>query len=278
MSEAKRKHFINGIQVDEEVVQSILNKPTYFPNKTENLELYNDFVQLQKEPFKAIMYYFNDMITELKNKGKISSYMEFRVRIKSTASAFKNDEQNNVILRNDPDEINNFKLRNGIDKDAELKNKVLDDVFGMEFIGGNEDEVNFILSIISKKTVVARKRDHKKDNGYKAKHRVFALNDETAQEIAEKFNINPLYFPLFEAQFKTIEIESKAPHESYKKDYNPKDIQKKYDNDEFKIGYDIPQMWVSKDGQMKLLSPDEAAKKLYPFLDITKKIEQDRNQ
>lgn len=56
----KKEHFINGIKVTEEVAQSILSKSTYFANDAKYLELYNDFVSQQKEPFIAIMYYLKD--------------------------------------------------------------------------------------------------------------------------------------------------------------------------------------------------------------------------
>lgn len=244
----KRQHFINNIQVSEEVAQSILNKSQYIVNDSKSFELYNDFVSQQKQPFKAIMHYFNDMLTELKAKGKISDFVELRARIKAPESALHNDHK-----------------------------KALDDVFAMEFIGATEKEVDFLLSEVSKKTITTRKKNHNKPNGYKAKHRVFAINAETSKEIAKKFNIDATYLPLFECQFKTIAvyIESNtgtAAHINYK-GIDPKVIQKKYEKDEFKIGYNIPQMWVSKNAQMVKLSSDETLKKLYPFLNITKKKE-----
>lgn len=48
MSKEKKEHFINGIKVDEETAQKILNKSTYFPSDAENFELYNDFVNQLK--------------------------------------------------------------------------------------------------------------------------------------------------------------------------------------------------------------------------------------
>ena len=152
----------------------------------------------------------------------------------------------------------------------------------MEFIGATEKEVDFILSQISDKTIVTRKKNHDKSNGYKAKHRVFALNKETSKEIADKFNVDENLFPLFECQFKTIAVAIEAntgtaAHINYK-GIDPKAIQKKFNNNEFIINYNIPQMWVSKDNQMVKLSSDETLKKLYPFLDITKKKELDKGE
>lgn len=244
----ERKNFINGIQVSDEIAKNLLNRQLYHTNDADQLELYDDYISHQKEPFKAIMYYFNDMLTALKQEGKISDFTEFRARIKAPQSALYNDN---------------------------IESKVLDDVFAMEFIGATEKEVNFLLSAIEKKTITTRKKDHDKPNGYKAKHRVFSINAETSKEIAEKFGIeDTTFFPLIECQFKTIAVAIEAntgtaAHIDYK-NIDPKAIQRKYDKGEFRLGYDIPQMWVSKDGEMKKLSSDETLKKLYPFLNISK--------
>lgn len=243
---SKRKHFINDIEVADDIAQKMLSVQEYHANDAKIFELYNDFVSQQKEPFKAIMYYFNDTLTELKKEGKISDFVEFRARIKAPESAINNDQK-----------------------------KILDDVFAMEFIGATETEVKFILNSISKKTIVRRQKSHNKPNGYKAEHRVFSLNEETQQEISEKFKVDKNFFPVFECQFKTIQVAiaantGTAAHINYK-GIDPKIIQRKYDNNEFQISYNIPQMWVSRDAQMVKLSSDETLRKLYPFLNITKK-------
>ena len=96
------------------------------------------------------------------------------------------------------------------------------------------------------------------------------------KEIAEKFGIeDTTFFTIIECQFKTIAVAIEAntgtaAHIDYK-NIDPKAIQRKYDKGEFKLGYDIPQMWVSKDNEMVKLSSDETLKKLYPFLNISKK-------
>lgn len=247
----KRQAFVNGIQVSEDEANIIRNKQEHIINDSKKLELYQDFVSMQKDAFKSIMYYFNDMLTELKQKGKISDFVEFRARIKAPESALTNDEK-----------------------------KTLDDVFAMEFIGATEKEVDFLLSEVNKKTITTRKKNHDKPNGYKAKHRVFGLNSQTESEISEKFGVDSNSFPLFECQFKTIAVAIEAntgtaKHINYK-NIDPKLIQKKYNNNEFRIGYNIPQMWVSKNSQMIKLSSDETLKKLYPFLDLTKKIDREK--
>lgn len=244
MAKDKREHFIEALIVPEEIAKEIRNS-TYHVNDSKGLELYNDFVSQQKEPFKAIMHYFNDLLTELKQSGKISDFVEFRARIKAPISALHNDPR-----------------------------KALDDVFAMEFIGATQQEVNFLLSTISQKSITKRKKSHDKPNGYKAEHRLFCLNEETAEEVANKFNVDKDYFPAFECQFKTIEVAIKAntgtaAHINYK-GLDPKVIQKKYDKNEFVLGYNIPQMWVSRDAHMVKLSSDETLRKLYPFLDMSK--------
>lgn len=260
-SSEKRDDLIQGLKVSDEVTRNMLIKSMYIINDSKKLEIYDDFVSYHKKAFKAIMYYFNDILTELKIQGKISDFTEFRARIKSPESALKNDELNNIKL---------------INKDDKSKGKVLDDVFAMEFIGATEKEVNFLLSTIGKRAIITRETDHDKPNGYKAKHRVFSINEETRKEIAEKFGIeDTMYFPIIECQFKTIAVAIEAntgtaAHIDYK-NIDPKVIQRKYDKGEFKLGYDIPQMWVSKDGEMIKLSSDETLKKLYPFLNVSKK-------
>ncbi len=246
-SSEKRANFINGIEVSDEVAKKLLAKQKYILNGSAYLELYNDYVAQHKEPFKAIMYYFNDMLTELKGKSKISDFTEFRARIKAPQSALLNDSE-----------------------------KVLDDVFAMEFLGATETEVDFLLSSISEKCITTRENDHDKPNGYKAKHRVFYINKETMKKIAKEFGIkDTTLFPVIECQFKTIAVAIEAntgtaAHIDYK-NIDPEIIQKKYNKGEFKLGYDIPQMWVSKGNEMVKLSSDETLKKLYPFLNISKK-------
>ena len=248
----KKEHFINGIKVSPSVAEEILNKQEYVVNDSEHFELYENFVYSQRDAFKALMYYFNDMLSNLKEKGEISEFTEFRARIKAPESALHNDPK-----------------------------KALDDIFAMEFIGATEKEVDFILKKVTEKSIVTREKNHDKPNGYKAKHRVFNIKPEVSQEISEKFNVDKNTFPLFECQFKTIAVAIEAntgtaAHINYK-GIDPKAIQKKYDRNEFILGYNIPQMWVSRGNQMVKLSSDETLKKLYPFLDLTKKKELNDN-
>lgn len=248
----KKEHFINGFKVSDSVAKNILDKQEYYANDSEYLELYQNFVYSQRNEFKALMYYFNDMLSHLKEKGEISEFTEFRARIKAPKSALDNDPK-----------------------------KALDDVFAMEFIGATEKEVDYILKKVAEKSIVTREKNHDKPNGYKAKHRVFNIKPEVAQKISEKFNVDKNAFPLFECQFKTIAVAIEAntgtaAHINYK-GIDPKVIQKKYERDEFKLGYNIPQMWVSKGKEMIKLSSDETLKKLYPFLDLTKKKELNDN-
>lgn len=241
------KSFKDGIKLSQSEIELFNKKTEYIVNNSEKLELYQDYVSQQKDAFKAIMHYFNDMLNELKEKGKISDMFEFRARIKSPESALANDSI-----------------------------KALNDIFGMEFLGATEKEVEFALKEFNKKAHNTRApKRHNKANGYVAEHRSFELNKDVSEEIAKKFNVNANYFPLFECQFKTISVaieahKGTAAHSDYKGD-KPKEIQKMYDNGRFMIGYNIPQMWVSKNNQMVKLSSDETLKKIYPFLDMSKK-------
>ena len=246
----ERKSFKDGLKLSPAEEAIFHKKEEYIVNNSEKYEIYQDYVSQQKEAFKAVMHYFNDMLNDLKNKGKISDMFEFRARIKSPESSLANDEV-----------------------------KALNDIFGMEFLGATENEVDFVLKEFAKKAKTTRApKKHNKSNGYVAEHRSFSLNKEASQEVAKKFNIDPTYLPLFECQFKPIAVaihahRGTANHAEYK-GTNPKEIQRMYNDGRFIIGYNIPQMWISRNNEMVKLSSDETLKKLYPFIDTTKKKEE----
>ena len=41
-----------------------------------------------------------------------------------------------------------------------------------------------------------------------------------------------------------------------------------YDNGEYSIFTNVPTMWVSRNGEIKMLSVEETLKKMYPFLKL----------
>lgn len=85
--------------------------------------------------------------------------------------------------------------------------------------------------------------------------------------------------PMIEFQFKTIETwiisqTGEAEHSTYK-GQDKEEIQKQYDTKTYDV-FDIPIMWISKNGEMKLLTPEEAFKKMHPFLKSRER--EDRNK
>ena len=212
-------------------------KKLYEVSESQKFDLYNNYVYSQREGFERIINIINDMVNELKENGEISDFFEIRARIKAPKSAIRNDDQ-----------------------------KALDDVFGMEIISATEDELEKIIDEIFKFMTPIKEKNHNKPNGYKAFHKLlnFKFHD------SEKFK--NITIPLIEIQFKTMEVAVKssggtADHTLYK-GHNKEEIQAKYDNGEFNIYTNIPRMWVSRNGKLVMLSPEETLKKMYPFLKV----------
>lgn len=208
-------------------------------NEMQDLYEYNIYVMQQQKQFEKIMFYINDLINELKDYGEISEYTEVRARIKSPKSALNNDSF-----------------------------KTLDDTFGMELITVTEDEMELVMEKIQKIMSVQKSKNHDKPNGYKAKHRIMTLK----KEMLEKLGIEEEIFefvPMIEFQFKTFEtlmrcLKGTAEHTVYKGE-------ERYDKNEYNV-FEVPTMWVSKNGKMSMLTMEETLKKMYPFL-RTKKID-----
>lgn len=206
---------------------------------------YNKYVMQQRKQFEKIMNYICDIINELKDYGEISEYTEVRARIKAAKSALSND---------------------GV--------KSLDDTFGMEIITITEHEMEIVMKKIYEFMSVQKAKDHDKPNGYKAKHRIMTFKKVELGRIEideENFDV----VPMMEVQFKTFEtlmrcLKGPAEHTVYKGE-KKEIIQEKFDNNEYSV-FEVPIMWISKNGQMKMLTKEETLKKMYPFL-RTKKIE-----
>lgn len=229
----------------------------------ENQKNYQEFVACQKSGFLKLMNHINQLLTEYRDSGKISSFVEFRARIKSPASAMANDSK-----------------------------KLLDDVFGMELICATEQEIDFLIEEITKLMEICREPHfHDKPNGYKAKHYSLALAPENLNSIypnknfvegSKEFDEEISKMPVIEFQFKTIAVAinasyGTAAHTNYKQ-VDPEKIQEDFDNNNLKRGNNLPYMWVSSMNSsgkptMKELDNDEVAKKLYPFLDVTRQRE-----
>ncbi len=213
-------------------------------SETRKFDLYNSYVYSQRAGFEWLINFVNDLTNKLKEDGKISDLFEIRARIKAPKSA----------IHNDP-------------------NKALDDVFGMEIITATETELKVVMRAVARYMKKVRERNHNKDNGYKAWHRLLDFREEKLADL--KINSEYLQLPLVEIQFKTMEVAVKssggsADHTAYKGE-SREEIQKKYDNGEFSVFTNIPTMWVSRNGEINMLSPDETLKKMYPFLKLKDK-------
>lgn len=205
-------------------------------------QLYGEFVTMQRPGFEKMMNLVNNWVNELSKNGQISELFEIRARIKAIESAVYNDAR-----------------------------KALDDVFGMEIITATEEEVEIIVSKILENTEVVREKNHNKKNGYKAQHKLLGLTKEKCKEM-QLSDEEISNMPLVEMQFKTMEVAVKssggtADHSLYKGE-TKEGVQSKYDANGFKKPFNVPTMWVSKDGKMVELSTNETLKKMYPFLKV----------
>lgn len=207
--------------------------------KTENL--YAEFVSSQEQGFFRFMNYIYTVIDNLKKKAKISPFIEIRARIKDTQSALFNFE----------------------------KDKILDDVFGIEIICANEHEISIIKEELEKTLYSTRQKVHNKSNGYKAWHESYSANPKMYNEL-KNWNLLDFNVPAVECQFKTIAVElnPEASHHDYKM-VDKKEIQTRLEQESLIIGKQIPRMWVSRENGFHELEYKEIIQRVYPFVDIT---------
>lgn len=209
-----------------------------------------NMLKVRKNGFVAVMNFVSNKINELIARGKISDLIQIRARIKSAESAIKNDS-----------------------------GKALDDTFGMEIITATEDEITSILQALTPYMLKTKCKNHNKPNGYKAKHKYWTFKKDKMSYLEGNIN-HEENIPMIEFQLKTSEVHIKcnfggsADHTTYKGETTG-EIQEKYDNGKFNV-FNTPTMWVSEnDGnginKMRLLSSEEALKKLYPFLNTNSK-------
>lgn len=219
----------------------------YVPTAREKATAYNKFVIDQQNSFILFINYINKYINELREKGIISNFLEIRARIKASNSAFQNDEK-----------------------------KMLDDIFGMEFVCATEKEIKVVRDHIGKFVSTIRNKKHNKDNGYKAIHSVCVPTEQTIEKLnsIQDDNYHADFFPVIEMQFKTIAVDyegnyGRASHEKYK-GTDIKEIQRLYNSGKLVPGMYIPYMWVSdaENDKMRELTLEEAIKKIYPSLKI----------
>ena len=209
-----------------------------------------NMLKVRENGFIAVMNFVTNKLNELIAKGKISDLIQIRARIKSAESAIKNDS-----------------------------GKALDDAFGMEIITATEKEITVILQSLTPYMSKTKCKNHNKPNGYKAKHKYWTFKEDKMNYLGGNIN-HEENIPMIEFQLKTSQVYIRcnfggsADHTTYKGE-TTKDIQEKYDNGKFNV-FNTPTMWVSEnDGnginKMRLLSSEEALKKIYPFLNINSK-------
>lgn len=218
------------------------NKEKEISEKVRRENLYIEFVNSQEQGFIRFINYINSVVNILKQKAKVSQFIEIRARIKDINSAIANYE----------------------------KNKLLDDVFGVEIICANEHEINIIKEELEKNFKSTRSKSHNKPNGYKAEHECYSVKEDSKSDGITDWKLNKFDVPAVECQFKTIEVElnPEASHHDYKK-VNMEEIQNKLMSKTLKIGKEIPRMWVSRENEMKELTYKEIIQRIYPLVDIT---------
>lgn len=219
-----------------------INVDNNVAEKVNKENIYTDFVSSQEQGFMRFINYINSVVDILKQKAKISPYVEIRARIKDTNSALKNF----------------------------FKDKLLDDVFGVEIICANEKEIEIIKNELEKNFKSTRSKKHNKSNGYKAEHESYSIKQNQEDKNLESWELQKDDVPVVECQFKTIEVElnPEASHHDYKK-VNKEEVQKQLENKTLQIGKEIPKMWVSRESGMHELSYKEIIQRIYPFVDIT---------
>ena len=230
-----------------------INTESYKLTDREARRTYESFVVAQEGQFLAFINYLNRYINELRDKGIISPFLEFRARIKATNSALKNYEK-----------------------------KALDDVFGIEFICATDTEIQIVQQELEKILDIYREKVHDKDNGYKAIHHSCSMKKEVIEtlngifEKQHKSRKSGNVFPAIEVQYKTIQVAYEATygtasHEKYKNTKIPQ-LQALYDADCLTVGEYIPYMWVSDPNhdEMRELEVEEILKKMYPSLRLKK--------
>ena len=131
--------FKKGLQVESYPLAKVKE-----PNDTERADIYQKYVNMQKDHFLAFINYVNNILAVLKYSGSIvSGYTRFSARIKSTESALNNDKK---------------------------EGKALNDVFGLEIDFATEEEKAFVLELLRDSLTETKSKVHNKDNGYVASH------------------------------------------------------------------------------------------------------------
>lgn len=215
------------------------------PNEMERYLLYSDYITNQKRGFIETIKIVDKLITDLQDNGELTEYVKINARIKSTESALKNDD---------------------------IKNKALNDAFGMEIIAGTESALKRIMDKLEEYMRVRKENPINKDNGYVAMHKIMDLEKEAYTKLATG-NVPYNEVPLIEIQFKTFEVKENATsgpanHWEYKGETREQ-IQAMYDRNGFNE-HNLPIMYAVENHKIRILSKQETIRKLYPFLRLSR--------
>ena len=211
------------------------------PNEMEKYSLYSDYTTEQKKGFIELIKLIDRCITKLQQEGELTDYVKINARIKSAESALTNDERDS---------------------------KVLDDVFGVEVLAGNEKALRKILERLEIYMIAKRENIHDKENGYRAIHKVMNLRERAFLDLNFK-SLSYENIPMIEVQFKTFEVKENATsgpanHLHYKGQTKEK-IQEIFERNGFNE-YNLPIMYTVENHKIRILSKQETIRDLYPFL------------
>lgn len=219
--------------------------------------LYEEYVAKQEKQFVVFINYLNQYIKKVKKESDILANIQIRARIKTVGSAMKN-----------------------------YKIKALNDVFGVEIVCKNEEDLEKVQDRVEEILNVTKIKIHNKSNGYKAIHHSCIMKKELINVLNNILNekgiktVNDDLYPLIEVQYKTSSVYGeanvgKANHQIYKKieENQVKKIEQLYQKKQLKVGDNIPYMWISdlNDNEMKKMTTEEILKSMYPSIQLVDK-------
>ena len=274
---------------------------------TQSLEFYNDFVRTQKDGFVNALYLVDDTFERLRLEGKISEYAKWYARIKTFENAMKNENKkiengdNNKAL----DDIFGVRILGASEQELLIIQEALEKRVLVSTKKKDSSNILYNLKSISELLKACSEEVESKAKRGNSYHALGELFDtigggiEKAKESVEKiyekenrkktsrekgYNAKHRYYyltvnqniPMMEFQYWTVALDYKCTfgdlsYSKYK-DLSREEIQRKYDNNEFKLGYNIPIIYTGKNskGKIEPLSSEEALKKTYPFLNMNK--------
>lgn len=217
-------------------------------------KFYQDYVAKQEKQFVVFINYLNQYIKKVKKESNLIANIQIRARIKTVGSALKN-----------------------------YKIKALNDVFGVEIVCENEEDLKILQDRLEEILNVTKIKIHNKSNGYRAIHHSCTMKNELINTLNTILNekgiksVNDDLFPLIEVQYKTSSVYGeanlgKANHQIYKKveASQVKKIEQLYQRKQLKVGDNIPCMWISdlNDNEMKKMTTEEILRCMYPSIQL----------